>query len=800
MSFSRRDFFRYSFVMGASVALSACGRPVEHGLVSQFQMPEYRLPAQPRYWATSCGECRGGCGLSVKTVENRAIKVEGIPEHPVSKGKACMAAQSALQDIYHPDRLDRVLKAGKPAEWPAAIKDLSRQLAKENDQPLFIVRRLQGTQGGLIAELARRTSGKIWLLDVPGALTERRVIKALTGQARLPFYKLEEADYAVTFGGDFFEQYPLRYEWAYGEFRQGRSSERRRMGRGTLIAVSSRMSRSCASADRWLPVRPGTEGWVAVAVGNLLAEAGKGGGSWPAWARSITLEQAAAASGLDPELIQRLANRLANARSPLVIAGRSLGENGAASLYAVHALNMMLRGTIDTYEPDLLIPPATAAAGAGETPVPAATPGGPAPAATPTPGATPAAGETPAPTATPTPGASPSPGAVPTPGASPTPAAIPPGEEATAVAPVTMPGVENLLVTTEEALAHLSSGNCGSVYVIDADPAYVLPAKSGFAEALKKARKRYAFVLMQNATSQLCDWTLPTNSWLESWGDQRISSPDGEIYNLRQPVVRPVRQFEQSRPLLDVVLQAMTEGGAQGIAATGGRALVQGNLPRDRWQSIVIRGGIWEPVSDEWEGYKRRMISPPPAARNPGNPPAGYSPWDALEPLAVASWPTEAPKAEMVLVPFESRLGADGSLANRSWHQELPDPMTTVVWDTWIELNPKVCEKLHVKRFDVVRVSSLADPGLSIEAPCFPNPGLHPEAVAIPVGGGHEHYGDYAKAGRNPFSIVNPAFQQGTGEIAWTATRVKVEKTGGYQFMATHDSRVFDLPRHILPD
>jgi len=56
-------------------------------------------------------------------------------------------------------------------------------------------------------------------------------------------------------------------------------------------------------------------------------------------------------------------------------------------------------------------------------------------------------------------------------------------------------------------------------------------------------------------------------------------------------------------------------------------------------------------------------------------------------------------------------------------------------------------------------------------------PGIHPEAVAIPMGQGHTEYGRYAKGiGVNPFKILAPKFDAETGELAAYSTRVSLVK------------------------
>lgn len=126
----------------------------------------------------------------------------------------------------------------------------------------------------------------------------------------------------------------------------------------------------------------------------------------------------------------------------------------------------------------------------------------------------------------------------------------------------------------------------------------------------------------------------------------------------------------------------------------------------------------------------------------------------------------------MHLVPT-AKIGMwDGRHANIPWIQEAPDQISKVVWGSWAEMHPKKAAELGVKNGDYVRVTSASG---SVETQVYVHKGIHPDAIAVPVGQGHEDYGRYAKGrGVNPLKILNPLMEKRTGELATYATRVKV--------------------------
>lgn len=127
-------------------------------------------------------------------------------------------------------------------------------------------------------------------------------------------------------------------------------------------------------------------------------------------------------------------------------------------------------------------------------------------------------------------------------------------------------------------------------------------------------------------------------------------------------------------------------------------------------------------------------------------------------------------------LPFASQLFYDGSLAHLPWMQEAPDPLSTVMWGTWVEINPKTAERLAIRQSDLLEVASQHG---KLRAPALVTPGIAPDVVAMPIGQGHENFTRYATGrGANPISILAPMQVAETSSLAWAATRVKVSAVG----------------------
>ena len=90
-------------------------------------LPDELLQALPKegewipyeeYWSTGvCLQCPSGCGLRIRSVNHWPVKLEGIKDYPINRGRLCPKGQSGLQVLYDPDRIRHPLKRkGKRGE------------------------------------------------------------------------------------------------------------------------------------------------------------------------------------------------------------------------------------------------------------------------------------------------------------------------------------------------------------------------------------------------------------------------------------------------------------------------------------------------------------------------------------------------------------------------------------------------------------------------------------------------------------------------------------------------------------
>ena len=146
--------------------------------------------------------------------------------------------------------------------------------------------------------------------------------------------------------------------------------------------------------------------------------------------------------------------------------------------------------------------------------------------------------------------------------------------------------------------------------------------------------------------------------------------------------------------------------------------------------------------------------------------------------------------------PYLSNTLNDGRDANLPWMQEVPDPLTSVVYGSWVELNPTTASEMGLTEGDVVEVES---PHGKIAAPVYVYPAIMPNVIAMPIGQGHDEYGRYANGrGVNPIQILSPEMEPETGGLAWAATRVRLTPTGQRIDLIKTGGVSRDLGREII--
>ena len=727
---SRRDFLKLAGVGVATTAvLTGCGPASRYVKREPYmQMPEYNYNGLATYYATTCRECAAGCGLVVRTMQGRALKTEGNVNNPLNLGKTCARGQATLHGLYNPNRIrgaikhargDRLYETGADPladefndtdsnmSWDDAIKSVADALKTNKPEEIaFLMGMTPDHLFDLVSDLATATGinapvrfGALSMFESRATLS--KAAENLFGQAGLPFFDVGGAEVVFSFGANFLETWlsPVSYTRGFAGLRESKTKQR-----GTFVQFESRMSSTGGKADEWMPLRPGTEAMVALAIGRLASELR--GGPLPRAFADVDPTEAALKSGIKLETLKHLAEMFANSKGALAIpGGAALGQtNGLAVAEAVLALNAIADnfGKAGGVFFSALAPNQTEYHGPAST------------------------------------------------------------------------------KEMQEFIQKMADGKFKVLFVHGVNPAFELPASLEFTKALKGVKQIISFATFPDETAMQADYVFPDHHGLESWGYQRVITGTAQsVLSGSQPVVAGVFKTDSTELLYDT------------------RATVDLLIA-----AAKLAGGVFAtalPFKDEVDFIQSKIA--PLMSESNGFFSAGdlntfasffqqYGGWwklsDARTIPNTADLLSRSIKSEeseftgdgeFFLVPYVSPTLAEAG-ANKPWLQELPDPTTTVMWNTWVEINPETAKELGIEDDDVVKIVSEAG---VLEVPVYKYPAIRPDTIAIPFGQGHTAYGRYAEnRGVNPIDLIGQHFNE-AGDIAFAGMKVKIEKTGKKQ-------------------
>lgn len=719
-SISRKEFLNLLKVGGATtIALSGCGRMARYVTRQPYtEMPEYQLPGESVHYATTCQECPAGCGLIVRTVEGRAIKVEGNPDHPVNHGKTCSRGQATVQGLYDPDRFQGPVQQStrgsgqfSPLTWEEGIEIVADVLGDTDPGKMaFYLGLTQDHLYDFISELAGSLGapqpirfGALGLFEARQTLI--KATERLFGRAEIPFFDIERAEVTLSFGANFTETWlsPVAYSQSYGEMRQGDPAKR-----GYLFQFESRMSQTAANADEWIPIKPGTEGRVALAIGKVAAMESKLGVP-PAY-RRVDVEQAAEAADVSPDTLIEIGRLFGKADKRVALpGGHALSHgNGYENALSILSLNALEEGDI---------------AGGGVFFLPA--------------------------TSLHEDGA----------------------------------GLPNSLADIEALVEKMMGGQVETLFIHGTDPLFELPESLGFRDALKNVARVISFSPFNDDTTQMADYVFPDHTPLESWGYQKhILASDRMVISGSQPVVGPLHNTHAT---IDVFLAAL-----EGAGGTHAEALdyddevdyLQGSV-----KSLMGDDGFYE--AEVIEGFWSKFLQyggwwAEDAGLDKGSLAQSLPENFTIPDVEFEAGSEGGHQLHLQIYPLSS-LG-DGRGANRPWLQETPNAMTTVMWNTWVEMNPRTAGEMGLKNGDLLEITS---PKGSITAALYVYPAIRPDTIAVPYGQGHQALGRYAEGrGANPFKLLE-ILTNGAGDLAYGDGTVRVEKTGEKANLSAFENR-----------
>jgi molybdopterin-containing oxidoreductase family iron-sulfur binding subunit len=249
----RRSFLALA---GLSASLAACSRlPVRHAL-PYLVAPEEITPGVSTHYASTCFACPAACGLVATVRDGRPVKLEGHPDHPLSRGGLCALGQGDLRALYDAGRLRGASVGGRAATWAeadAAVKAGLEQAVRARKAVYVLSRTLTSpTLRAAAAAFCERWGGRLVEHD-PEAEPHSAVLEAyevLHGRPLAPSLEIAAADVLVTLGSDLLGAGPdpVAHTAAWSARRRDPSRPAPRH-----VHVEGSLSLTGANADeRWL--------------------------------------------------------------------------------------------------------------------------------------------------------------------------------------------------------------------------------------------------------------------------------------------------------------------------------------------------------------------------------------------------------------------------------------------------------------------------------------------------------------------------------------------------------------------
>jgi menaquinone reductase, molybdopterin-binding-like subunit len=774
---SRRDFLRVGTAAVAAGAGLTALRSSGEATVEQV------VPGEENIVRTTCALCPSGCGLDVRVVNGKAVKVEGSALHPLNQGVCCLKGQTSLEMLYSPERIQRPrIQTGergsgdwKEIPWEEALEIVADKLTelRESGKPHTLAL-MHGDLRGQMRQMLQRFmraygSPNLISRESLGEGAARLAMWLSQGINGLPVYDLNNANYVMTFGGNLLEssRNVIGYLGATAFMRRGRPQ------RGKLVAVHPRLSITGVKADEWIPIRPGTYGALALGMANVIinselydvdfvrdftfgfedfedAGGNKHQGFKSLVLESYTLERVSNITGVPTDIIARLAGEFATNRPAIAVMPTEAGElssgNALYTALAVHALNALV-GSIDAKGgvivqrfPDLKdwhAYPLDSIARAGNS------------------------------------------------------------QERVDGAGSQFPLAISAWQNIPERILTDQPYPLEMLMLLNANPLYDMPNNGKCLEALMKVPFVVSFASTLDESAAHADLILPASTFLEVWGDDYLEGSGYAGISLRRPVVETVHD---TRNPGDVFLElAARLGGpaAQALPWRSYRELIveristldwekleaNGNwsemiyfnaAPGSRaWKDVVGRDRLHAPKDGRFDLFSRELFAlsgsdSAQACLPHFDIPATLadSTADALEyPFLLVTQPliTQSQQWQGIIPTLQECYGLQGY----------------VKWDSWVEIGQKAAQALGLRDNDRVRVE--APSGRRVEAAVRVRAGLWPNAVFLPPGQGHHTLVQWESrskkemvVGVNPNTLIEFTSEPLSGLAVCGPTRVRI--------------------------
>ncbi len=378
---NRREFLKFG---AASAALAVAGTDAKAKKPAQFKKggmdfsPETQKARQAV--PTACWQCVTRCPVIGYVENGRLVKIGGQPESIRTGGHLCAKGQAGVNQVNDPDRLlhplRRVGKRGegkwKRISWDEAISEIAGRLKKLRDEGhpekfMFHYGRMKGSSSKLIKSVFLASYGTGTIGNHTAICESSKWTgQELTWGKHYDNWDFDKTKYVLNFGSNCLEAHTNHTPVAY---RLTTALVDRQI---KMVTFDPRLSNTAAKSSEWVPIKPGTDLAVVLAMCNVIMAEELYRGEGEAFLKfckvtegadatteekinalkkhlaQYTPEWAAGISGVQADKIREIARELATSKPACVVSYR-----GAVTHYygseAERAIQMLaaITGNID---------------------------------------------------------------------------------------------------------------------------------------------------------------------------------------------------------------------------------------------------------------------------------------------------------------------------------------------------------------------------------------------------------------------------------------------------------------------
>ncbi len=782
------------------IGAATLGMTLPDKLLHALPKEDEWIPYEERWSSGVCLQCPSGCGLRIRSVNHWPVKLEGIKDYPVNKGRLCPKGQAGLQVLYDPDRIQHPLrrKAGRgegsweKISWDEAMDLVTQRLKRlrqegKSHQLLLLGGRYRGHTHDLMSRFMEAYGSPNHLGNsVRGSEGILKGHLFTMGIGEFLTIHWEEVNYLLSFGASLLEasrssMINLR---GYGFLRRGRPGIR-----GKLVQVEPRFSVTASKADQWIPIEPGTDGALALSMAHWIIKEKRydqdfisrhtfgfedwkdSNGKQRMGFKTLVLKeyspgQVSSITGIPEGKIIQIAGEFSAHRPSVAVSGRGVGmqTNGTYTQMAINSLNALV-GSIDR-PGGLLVqkkPPFQKWPHAVKDPI--AEKGLSQPRID-------GAGDFP------------------------------------------FPFAQEVPYTLPERIGRGEPYPIDTLFLYYTNPLFSIPESEKFRAALEKVPFIVSFSPFMDETTTFADLVLPDGTYFERWQDDHPDPGPGlPMFGMRSPVLgSPLHDVRETGDVLIKIAKGLGGSVARSFPWKDMRealmASIRGVFRSKRgsirakdfdefWKALVDAGGWWD-SSYPFGEWRKKFDTPSgrfefySQIMERGLIDLSMKRSKNLESI-LKELKIEATGDKVFLPHFETprRTGeekdypfhlihyklmatAEGRGANQPYLQETAAPHLQERWGSWIEIHPETAITMGIKDGDPVWVESIAGK-VKTKARLFP--GTHPKCIHIPYGQGHRAYGRWAKGrGINPNDLIAKEYDYLGGFLSHFSTRVKVYK------------------------